>query len=236
MKAHTRLALALLAGHLAASPSPASGADPSRPRTVRVVGEGHATAAPDVAVAFLGVESLAPDLSAATADASGRMRRVLEALSASGVARKDIQTSRYDVSVERRPDPRGGPAPVSGYRVSNEVRVTFRDLSRVGQVLDAAVKAGANATRGLAFRKDDPSAERSRALSGAMADARAKAEVLARAAGRELGEVLEVAEGGGPRPLAVQGFRAMAAVSDAVPVEAGELQFSAQVEVVYALK
>ncbi len=235
MEAHARLALALLAGHLAASPSPAPAADPSRLRTVRVVGEGQATAAPDVAVAFLGVESLAPELSAAAADAGARMRRVLEALTASGVARKDIQTSRYDVAVERRPEPRGGLGPVSGYHVTNEVRVTLRDLARVGQVLDAAAKAGANATRGLAFRKDDPSAERSRALSAAMADARAKAEVLARAAGRELGEVLEVVEGGGARPLPVQGFRAMA-LSDAVPVEAGELQFSAQVEVVYALK
>jgi len=235
MNARARLALAVLAAHLAGASAPVLAAEPAR-RTLRVLGEGQAAAAPDVAIAFLGVEALAPDLSAATADANERMRRVLEALSASGVARKDVQTSRYDVAVERRPEPRGGAAAVSGYHVTNEVRVTLRDLARVGRVLDAAVKAGANASRGLAFRKDDPSAERNRALSAAIAAAHAKAEVLARAAGRELGEVLEIAEGGGPRPVPVQAFRALAAVSDAVPVEAGELQFTAQVEVVYAIK
>jgi uncharacterized protein YggE len=235
MDARARFALAVLAAHLAVGPAPALATEPAR-RTLRVLGEGYAAAAPDVAVAALGVEALAAALSAATADANERMRRVLDALSASGVARKDVQTSRYDVAVERRPEPRGGPAGVSGYHVTNEVRVTIRDLARVGRVLDAAVKAGANASRGLAFRKEDPSAERNRALSAAIAAARTKAEVLARAAGRGLGEVLEISEGGGPRPVAVQGFRAMAAVSDSVPVEAGELQFSAQVEVVFALE
>jgi len=238
MDAHARFALAVLAGYLGGVSLPALASEPARRSTLRVVGEGHATAAPDVAVAFLGVEALAPDLAAATTDANARMRRVLEALSASGVAKKDVQTSRYDVAIERRPESRGGPgpAPVSGYHVTSEVRVTMRDLARVGQVLDAAVKAGANASRGLTFQKDDPSAERNRALAAAIAAARAKAEVLARAAGRELGEVLEIAEGGGGRPVPMLGFRAMAAIPDAVPVEAGELQLSAQVEVVFALE
>jgi hypothetical protein len=235
MDALARFALAALAGHLAGAAAPALAVEPARRSTVRVVGEGRAAAAPDVAVAFLGVEIAASDLSAATGEANERMRRVLAALSASGVARKDVQTSRYDVSVERRPDGRGGPAPISGYRVSSEVRVAVRDLAAVGQVLDAAVKAGANASRGLSFQKDDPSAERGRALSAAISAARAKAEVLARAAGRELGEVLEIAEGGA-RPVPVPAFRAMAATSDAAPIEGGELQFSAQVEVVYALR
>jgi hypothetical protein len=200
-----------------------------------VVGEGRATAAPDVAVAFLGVEVEAPDLSAASADANARMRRVLDALSSAGVAKKDVQTSRYDVAVDRRVDPRGGAAPPPVYRVATEARVTVRDLGRVGHVLDAAVKAGANSTRGLSFQKEDPSAERGRALAAAVADARAKAEVLARAAGRELGEVLQISEGGAARPGPLPGVRMMAAVSEA-PVEAGELQISAHVEIAWALR
>lgn len=235
MDARARLALTLFVGHLGGAALPARAAEPARWSTVRVIGEGRATAAPDVAVAFLGVEALAPDLSAATADANDRMRRVLEALSAAGVAKKDVQTSRYDIAIDRSSQSRGGPPPVSGYRVASEVRVTVRDVGKVGRVIDAAVKAGANASRGLTFRKEDPSPERNRALSSAVADARSKAEALAKAAGRELGEVLEISEDGGLRPLRTEGFRAMAAASD-VPVEAGELQLSVRVEVAFALR
>lgn len=233
----SRLALTLIVGHLGGALVATRAAEPApaRRNAVRVVGEGHATAAPDVAVAFLGVEALAPDLSAATADANDRMRRVLEALSAQGIAKKDVQTTRYDVAIDRSPQSRGGPASASGYRVASEVRVTVRDVAKVGRVIDAAVKAGANASRGLAFRKEDTSLERNRALSSAIADARGKAEALAKAAGRVVGEVLEISEDGGARPLPVEGFRSMAATADTA-AEPGELQISARVEVVFALK
>jgi uncharacterized protein len=224
-------ALALPAGPLAAESRP--GDAPRGPSTLRVTGEGRASAAPDVAQVLLGAEALAPDLTTATRDANERMRRLLDALLAAGVARKDLQTTRYDVGIERRAAPGGELGPIAGYRVTSEVRATVRDIARVGPILDAALKAGSNAIRSLSFAKDDSTEEQHRALAAAVSAARAKAAVVARAAGRELGEILEIAEGSLARPFQV-GARAMALSGAAV--EPGELAYAAQVEVVFALR
>jgi uncharacterized protein YggE len=204
-------------------------------RTLRVTGEGKASARPDVAVATFGVEALGQGLSEASRDADERMRRILGALSQAGVAGRDLQTTRFDVSIERQQDPRGGLGPITGYRVTSEVRATLRDLGRVGALLDAVVQAGANSVHSLAFEKEDPAPELARARALAVAAARGKAEEIARAAGVALGEVLELGEGGaapGPRPMLM---RTMASAGGA-PVEPGQLDFTVSVEAVFAIR
>lgn len=205
-------------------------------RTLRMNGEGRASAQPDVAVASFGAEALSRILADASRDAEERMRRILDALAQAGVAGRDVQTTRYDVAIERQTDPRGGPGPISGYRVTSEVRAKLRDLRRVGTLLDATVQAGASSIHSLVFEKEDPSPELAQARARAVAAARAKAEETARAAGVVLGEVLEIAEGGaapGPRPLMM---RALAPDAGGTPVEPGQLDFTVSVEVVYAIR
>jgi len=203
-------------------------------RTVRVSGEGRAAARPDVAVASFGVQAVAKQLGDASREADDKMRAILGALAQAGVAGADVQTVRYDVSLEQRFDPKGGAPELTGYRVSTEVRATMRDLPRVGAILEAVVRAGGNAIHSLAFQKEDPRAELSRARALAVAAARAKAEELARAAGVELGPVLEMSEGGGrpPGPM----VRAMAAQAEGAPVEPGQLEFTVSVEATFALR
>jgi len=203
-------------------------------RTIRVTGEGRVSTQPDIAVVSIGVEALASNVSAATADASQRMRAVLDALGKEGVPAKDVRTSQYSVSEERSWKD-GKPGPVTGYRVSNTAEVRVRDLAVLGPVLEHVTRAGANIVGALQLEREDPLPEQLQALRAAYAAARAKAQVLAKAAGAELGEVLSVHEssGQGPRPMR---RAVMAEVASNVPIAEGELSYTAQVEAVFAFR
>jgi len=211
---------------------------PGSPRVLRVSGEGTVRVRPDVAVLVAGVEATGPDLARVNRDAAARMRKVIAALAEAGIAEKDVQTTRHDVQVERQWKD-GRPGPITGYTVNDEVRVTVRNLERLGPAIDRVTAAGANALRGLTFQKDDPNPERARALAAAYAAARAKAEALAKAAGVTLGDVLQLGESTQmpPIPMPVDMRMSMAEAKDAgVPVSTGELEITATVEVVYAIR
>ncbi len=229
--------LALLAGGPAAAAPEAPGLPLAPPaRTIRVTGEGRATAPPDVAVVSIGVEAFAPTVAGATGEASQKMRAVLDALGKEGLAARDIRTGRYDVSVER-PWKDGKPGPVVGYHVSNTTEVRVRNLSRLGAILERVTRAGSNLIGALQLDREDPSPEQLRALRAAYASARARADALAHAAGVDLGEVLSVSEGEAtmPRPVRQAVQMASAAASE-VPIAEGELAYGARVEATFAIR
>jgi uncharacterized protein YggE len=154
---------------------------------------------------------------------------VVEALKHAGVAPKDLQT-QY-VSLNPRYDNQG--SEVVGYGASNSVSAIVRDLAQVGDVIDAAVAAGANNVSGPSLSRQDQGKLYNDALERAVADAKAKAEVLARAAGVSLGPAQSVAENpqtGGPVPMGLATARTFAA-----PIEAGTTQIVASVRIVFAL-
>jgi uncharacterized protein YggE len=226
------LALPACAAAQLPQPPPPQAAPGSR--AIRVTGEGEVSVPPDVAVVHAGVEAEGRDLTAVTAEVNGQMRKVLAALGQAGVAEKDVLTTRHDIRVNR-PWRDGVPGPVSGYTVAQEVRVTVRDVTKLGAVLDRVVAAGANALRGLAFEKEDPVPQRAAALAAAVRAARAKAEAVAKAAGVQLGEVLTVSE-----TVTVQPFpnvrMAMAQDAAGAAPSAGDVRISAAVEVVFAIR
>jgi uncharacterized protein len=204
------------------------------PRTIRASGDAHVSVRPDVAVVTAGVQVTGKDLKKATAEAAAQTREVLAALRKEGIAEKDVQTTRHDIEVER-PWDNGRPGPITGYTVSDELRVTVRDVGKVGAVLDRVVAAGSNVLRGLSFQKDDPTPERARALALAVANARTKAEAMAKAAGVQLGEVVAVTEGGGgPGPIPLNATLAMSA--RATPVSPGEVEVAASAELIFAIR
>jgi uncharacterized protein YggE len=237
------LALALAPLGLAAAqervippPTPQCPPCPPQPRTIRVGGEGRASAAPDVAIVTIGVEAIGKTLARTRADADVRMREVVAAAKASGIDPKDVQTTRYDVQIER-PWKDGEPGPITGYHVSNHARVKVRDLTRLGALLDKAAAAGSNAIQGLAFEKDDTTAEEARALAQAVKAARAKADALAKAAGVALGEVVSIGESVSlPPPIPMRMEMAMAKRGDGAPVESGEIEVVANVEIVFGIR
>ncbi|ACG73033.1 protein of unknown function DUF541 [Anaeromyxobacter sp. K] len=218
-----------------AGPAPATA--PS-PRVIAVSGEGHVSVRPDVAVLFAGVTATGKDLRRVTADTDAQLRRILDALARAGVAEKDVQTARHDVSVDRDWNVKGGgPGPITGYTVTDELRVKVRDLAALGTVIERVLAAGTNTLRSLAFEKEDPTPEQARALAAAYATARFKAEAIARAAGVTLGEVLTVSEGGEVRPFPVmRDARVMSMKAEAAPVAAGEVEVAATVSVTFAIR
>lgn len=215
-----------------AEPPAASGPPP---RTIHVNGEGRVSVRPDVAVVFAGVTATGKDLGKVTADATAGMRRLLDAVARAGVPAKDVQTTRHDVSVDR-PWTDKGPGPVTGYTVVDEVRLTVRDLAKIGPVIDRVLAAGSNTLRSLSFEKEDPTPEQARALAAAVGSARTKAEALARAAGVTLGEVITVSAGGQARPYPMMRSAMAMEKADGAPISPGEVEVAASVDVTFAIR
>jgi hypothetical protein len=237
------LVLASLAGSALAqeaslrAPVPVPGMPPRPPRTISVSGEGRVSVAPDSASFTVGVESTAKTVGAATAEATARMKAVLDAVARAGVPAKDVRTVRYDVSIDR-PWKDGKQQPIAGYRVSTAADVKVRELPRLGTILEAVTAAGSNQLQSLRMERLDPKPQQLEALALAYAAAREKARAIAIAAGVELGEFVVVSEQGvSHRPvMAPMMARSMAADAAPVPVAEGELEYGARVEVVFAVK
>jgi len=235
--------LVLLALAVGCAPSASSVEAPeSIERSITVVGEGRASVSPDVAEANVGVEVLAPTVKEATEKAKERMTAIVAALQEAGIAEKDIQTSNYSIYFERYPEIRAmveaEPSEVEGnYRVSNMVRVKIRDLDEIGVVLDGVIQAGANNVYGVNFTVDDPSEVKSEARVKAIANAKTRAQELADLNGVNLGEVLQISEViGGPFPTSgIPVPMAAEYRGGAGPISPGELEFSVQIQVTYAI-
>jgi hypothetical protein len=205
-------------------------------RTITVSASAEVAAEPDMARLSSGVASEAETAREALARNSSAMAKVIVGLKTAGVEAKDIQTSSFQVE-PRYTNPREGQAPViNGYRVSNQVDVRVRDLKRLGEIMDSLVSLGANQVSGLAFEVSQAETLEDEARKLAIANARRRAELFATAAGASVGEVLAISEETahpGPRPYAMGRVAAMA---DAVPVEAGSQMLEARVSVTWALK
>ena len=161
--------------------------------TVTVSASATVQVAPDQATMMLGVVTRNADAAAAAAENASRMNAVLEALAAAGIPREDLSTSNYSVNGYYVADSAGEPA-VGGYEVTNTLRVVVRDVERVGALLDVGLKAGANQSYGISYQSSQAAQAGDEALAAAMAEGRRKAEVLANAAGAELGGLVSVTE------------------------------------------
>jgi uncharacterized protein YggE len=210
---------------------------PSVPRTITVVGEGVLSLKPDIATINVGAEARAGTAAEAKDMVDERMDSITSALQQAGVVNKDIQTSSYYIHYEREPVPVMGDMPVAetqgAYIVSNMVLVTIREVDIAGDVLDAAVQAGANQVHGVSFTVSDESAWRSQSRAEAMVDARERAQELAELAGVELGDVLTVSEiiGG----VQYQGLMAGPMGGGGSGIAPGELDFRTQIQVTFAV-
>jgi uncharacterized protein len=146
----------------------------------------------------------------------------MSALVDSGVAQKDIQTSRFSVQpIYAPPDPHGE-AKLSGYSVSNQINVTIRDIGKVGDVLDRLVAAGVTNVGNIEFLHANPSKILDQAREAAVADAKRKAEIYAKASGRTLGRVVWITEDPGYAPQMPMTTKMPAAVLAPVPISVGE--------------
>ena len=199
-----------------------------------VAGTGRVSVEPDLAELRLGVSVARPTVDGARGVAAATMDAILAAVAAAGVDRRDVRTTR--LSVQPRYDYRDNQPPVlTGYELANVVEVTVRDLDRLGDVLDGTLGAGATSMDGLSFRLADPEPAEREARLRAMAAARARADVLAEAAGLAIVGVSDIVEGG-PPPFPLPRMRAermMLAADQSTPVESGLMEVAVSVTVTY---
>lgn len=238
----TTVLVAALVGLLALSAcaAPATGTSPEQPHTITVNGNGVAYGKPDVATVQIGVQSRDADPARAVDNATEKMNAIMAALTGLGIEEKDIQTTNFSVSAQQDYDPETGRSKDTfTYVVDNTVSVTVRDLGKVGETLGQAVAAGANSIYGVSFSVSDQSALEAEARDKAMADAKARAEQLAKAAGVTLDKPMTISEySSGPIPYAVD-YRTAEAVGGGgapVPVSTGQIQINLQVSVTYIIK
>ena len=214
----------------------------SLPRTITVVGEGTVRIKPDIARASIGVETLGDSVKATTAESTKTMDAIIAALKKMGVQEKDIQTSGFSVWVDRARTPEGELTGKATYHVSNMVNVTIRDLDKVGELLDAAIEAGANSIHGVSFALDEPKKLQSEARQTAVTDALTKAKELATLHNAQVGAVVSVSEiVGGGGGYYDSTFAAMEMMyrgglgGGAGAITPGELELSLRLQVVYEL-
>ena len=190
------LALAMLALPAVAHPRAAGcgmGAGAQAP-TINVQGEGRASVAPDLATVSLGVTTQAPTAAQAMSDNATRQTAIIEALRAQGLAPADLQTQGLSLSPLQDYSREGQPPVITGYQAQNIVTARVRDLTRLGPMLDAMVAAGATDVQGISFSREDAAETEDRARTEAVAEARRRAEVIARAAGMELGPLVSLTD------------------------------------------
>jgi uncharacterized protein len=203
-------------------------------REIVVTGEGRIEVTPDMATVGGGVETQAETAEAALAANAERMQRVIEAVTATGVARQDLQTNQIGLFPVYREQEGGSPVPeVIGYIARNMLQVRVREIPTLGAVLDAMAAAGANRMDGITFGIAEPRVHLDAARRAAVADARAKAALLAEAAGVGLGPVVAIRETqpfNQPFPMRAQADMAMESA-----VAEGTLTVEAMVEIVLGL-
>jgi len=208
--------------------------------TITVNGSGSAAGAPDIATVEIGVETRNDDVSAAFSENSVTIDAVIAALVEAGVAREDIRTSGLSVYQERYPMGMGAPEGPqdfsSTYVVNNLVRVVVRDTGAIGEVLSAAVDAGANNVYGLNFGIEDQTALESEARVEALANAQARASELAQIAGVELGDVLVISENAsGSGPFDLRNMAQTGLGGGGAPIEPGQLSVVVDLQVTYRI-
>ena len=229
-----RILSALMLTASLALPLPAL-AQEAMPPMITVTGTGTVEAVPDIATLSIGVTTQGETAAEALSANSAALDAVMARLTAAGIEARDMQTSNlslnpnwtgYDSSSVSGPT-------IAGYVATNMLTIRVRALDGLGAVLDAAVADGANTLNGLTFGLADPEPVLNAARQEAVADARARAELLATAAGVKLGRVLSISEGSAPMDP-VPMFRAEASAAP-VPVAGGELGLSANVTIFYQI-
>jgi hypothetical protein len=205
------------------------------PPTISVSGEATISVPPDVAQVDSGVTTEAKTAREASEANNKAMGVVLLALKNAGIAEKDFQTSRLSLSPQSAPG-RNANAPflIVGYRASNRITVTIRDITKVADTIDVLVGAGANEISGISFMVSKASKLLDDARSEAIADAKRKADIYAQAANVTVGPPLSISEETAPGPVPYRKMTAGMAAS--APVAQGEETLRVTVGVSYELK
>ena len=209
---------------------------PAAGTVLDVTAEGRTTRVPDLATIRAGVVSQSPTAAAALTDNAQRMAKVLASLKRAGVAPRDIATSTVQLAPQYRYADNQPPV-ITGYQATNTVSIRFRDVAKSGTILDALVAQGANQIDGPNLTIDKPDAALDEARTDAIAQAKRRADLYAKAAGLRVSRIVSIAEsgqdtGGPAQPM----FMARAAMAkDSTQIAPGEKDVTVTLSVRFLL-
>jgi uncharacterized protein len=205
-------------------------------RTITVTGTGKVTLTPDIAYISIGVHTQNASAKDAVAENNTQAQAVMAAIKKLGIADKDIQTTNFSIYPQQQYDNNGKLTGVL-YMVDNTVYVTVRDLTKLGDLLDASVASGANNVSSISFDVADKTDALSQARKAAVAEAAKQAGELTAATGVKLGDVQTISYSDSTPPIVMPLARvADMATANGTPISAGSMQIETTVTIVYLLK
>jgi uncharacterized protein len=220
--------LAIVVALLAGGADAATHATASSTDTVTVTGNGDVTAVPDQASFSFTVQTKGTTAAAALTRNGTDTKAVIAAVEGAGVPEANIQTAQVSLDPVLSNDGTS----IVGYTAADTITVTKLAIAKAGSVVDAAVGAGATDVSGPSLELSAQDALYDKALKAAVANAKSKAQARVDAAGRNLGEIVSIVEGGGAAPVP---FAVGAAKDASTPIEPGTQDVRATVTVTYAL-
>jgi len=209
------------------------------PQDIMVSGTGKAYAKPDIAVVNFGVQTEALKSQDAVDQNNTKMNAVTKAIKDLGVADKDIQTTAYNLNPVYDWTQNGGRR-FKGYSLNQQITVKIRNFDKINDILDKATVAGANDVGQLQFTVDDMEKVKAQARQEAIAQAKVKAQEMAKEAGLSLGRLVNVSEsygGGYPAPMYATAMDVGGAEKSVAPnVQAGQMEVNVSVNLTYKLR
>ena len=230
------IGLPAVAANAQAAPTTVEPMVPAAGTVLDVTAEGRTTRVPDLATIRAGVVSQSTTAAAALTDNAQRMAKVLASLKRAGVVPRDIATSTVQLAPQYRYADNQPPV-ITGYQATNTVSIRFRDVAKSGTVLDALVAEGANQIDGPNLSIDKPDAALDEARTDAIAQAKRRADLYAKAAGLRVSRIVSIAEsgqdtGGPAQPM----FMARAAMAkDSTQIAPGEKDVTVTLSVRFLL-
>jgi len=206
-----------------------------RTPTINTTGEATVAVQPDQARIELGVTTQAETSDAAVTQNAEKLTATLAAIRALQIAGAEIKTVSYTLQPSYRYPREGGEPELTGYTATNFVRITINDLTKVGTVIDAGTKAGANRVQSLQFTLQDDRPVKAQALREAAQQAREKSNALAGALGLEVVRILNVTESG-PTMIPVRDMAYARAEMASTPIEPGTIEIKATVTLTVEVK
>ena len=209
----------------------------AQPRTINVTGNSEVILAPDIAYVSIGVHTEAKAAKDAVATNNTQTQTVIDAIQGQGVDPKDIQTTNFSVYQQEKFSPTGESLGTY-FMTDNTVYVTVRDITKIGEILDASVSAGANSIYGITFDVQDKESAMASGRDQAMVDAQTQAEQLATAAGVKLGDVQSISYYSSyPSPIYYDSKMAgVGGGGQSVPISPGQMTLTVSVSVSYYIK
>ncbi|MGG0823633.1 SIMPL domain-containing protein [Paenibacillus turicensis] len=209
---------------------------------ISVVGNGEISVKPDIAYLSIGVKTEAATAKAAQAGTAAKITKLTAVLKDQWkISGKDLKTGDFYVQPNYTYSEKDGQK-IKGYSSSHMLQITYRDLDKVGQLLDAVSEAGANQINNVNFGIENPEQFEAEVIEKAMKNANNRAKAIAKSSGRQLGTELSISQSGSDSSLYVQNYQmlekaqAMGSTADRTTVEIGEINVKMSLNVVYELK